>query len=72
MAKIDAKKSELDDDIQALSAQNDQTSSQPAQLKEEVAEAQESLAAISNEQVEIDTMRRDQNADYEPAKKKPT
>ena len=65
MAKIDAKKSELDDDIQALSAQIDRASSQFAQLKDEVAEAQESLAAISNEQVEIDTMHHDQNADYE-------
>jgi len=68
LAKTEAKKSELDDDIQALSAKIDQASSQSAQLKEEVAEAQESLAAISKEQVEMDTMRRDQNADYKQAK----
>merc|ERR1719444_67664 len=43
-------------------------SSQSAQLKEEVAEAQESLAAISKEQVEMDDMRREQNADYKAAK----
>jgi chromosome segregation ATPase len=68
MAKTEAKKSELDDDIDALTAKIDQASSQSAQLKEEVAEAQESLAAISKEQVEMDTMRREQNTDYKAAK----
>jgi len=68
LAKTEAKKSELDDDIEALTAKIDQASSQSAQLKEEVAEAQESLAAISKEQVEMDTMRREQNADYKAAK----
>jgi len=68
MAKTEAKKVELDDDIEALTAKVDQASSQSAQLKEEVAEAQETLAAVSKEQVEMDTMRRDQNADYKQAK----
>merc|ERR550537_359960 len=68
LAKTEAKKSELDDDIEALTAKIDQASSQSAQLKEEVAEAQESLAAISKEQVEMDDMRREQNADYKQAK----
>jgi chromosome segregation ATPase len=68
LAKTEAKKSELDDDIDSLTAKIDQASSQSAQLKEEVAEAQESLAAISKEQVEMDTMRREQNADYKQAK----
>merc|ERR1719198_1502898 len=68
LAKTGAKKSELDDDIAALSAKIDQATSQSAQLKEEVAEAQESLAAIPKEQVGMDTMRREQNADYKKAK----
>jgi len=68
LAKTEAKKSELDDDLDALGAKIDQASSQSAQLKEEVAEAQESLAAISKEQVEMDDMRREQNADYKQAK----
>jgi len=68
LAKTEAKKSELDDDIDALTAKIDQATSQSANLKEEVAEAQESLAAISKEQVEMDTMRREQNADYKQAK----
>jgi len=68
LAKTEAKKSELDDDLDALTAKIDQASSQSAQLKEEVAEAQESLAAISKEQVEMDDMRREQNTDYKQAK----
>merc|ERR1719198_2027841 len=54
--------------INDMIAKIDQASSQSAQLKEEVAEAQESLAAISKEQVEMDDMRREQNADYKAAK----
>jgi len=68
LAKTEAKKVELDDDIEALVAKVDQASSQSAQLKEEVAEAQESLAEVSKEQVEMDTMRREQNTDYKQAK----
>merc|ERR1719183_2811704 len=68
LAKTEAKKVELDDDIQALTAKIDQATSQSAQVKEEVAEAQESLLAISKNQVEMDTIRREQNADYKQAK----
>merc|ERR1719238_846889 len=68
LAKTEAKKSELDDDIAALTAKIDQATSQSAQLKEEVAELQAELAAIAKEQVEMDDMRREQNADYKAAK----
>jgi len=67
-AKTEAKKVELDEDIQALIAKIDRSASQTAQIKEEVAEAQASLAAISREQVEMDDMRREQNANYKQAK----
>merc|ERR550537_1110775 len=68
LAKTEAKKVELDDDIEALTAKIDQATSKSAGIKEDVAEAQESLSAISKEQVEMDTMRREQNADYKQAK----
>merc|ERR1719197_1342352 len=68
LAKTEAKKSELDDDIESLTAKIDQATSQSAQLKEEVAEAQQSLTAIAKSQVDMDTIRREQNADYKQAK----
>merc|ERR1719473_2179557 len=68
LAKAEAKKVELDDDIEALTAKIDKATSRSAQAKEEVAVAQESLAAISKEQAEMDTIRREQNADYKKAK----
>jgi len=68
LAKSEAKKVELDDDIEALTAKIDRAISQSAQAKEEVSRAQESLAAIAKEQVEMDTIRSEQNADYKQAK----
>merc|ERR1719198_209537 len=68
MAKTEAKKSDLEGDLDSLNAKIDQASSQSAQLKEEVAEAQESLAKISREQAEMDEMRSEENADYKQAK----
>jgi hypothetical protein len=68
LAKTEAKKVDLDDDIEALVAKIDQATSKSAQTKEEVAEAQESLAAITKEQVEMDSIRQEQNADYKAAK----
>merc|ERR1719390_438468 len=47
MAKTEAKKTELDDDIEKLTAKIDQATSKSAQVKESVAEAQESLVAIA-------------------------
>ena len=46
----------------------DQATSQSAQLKEEVAEAQETLVAITKGQAEMDTIRQEQNANYKQAK----
>jgi len=68
LAKTEAKKVDLDDDVEALTAKIDQATSQSAQAKEEAADAQESLAAIAKEQAEMDTIRREQNADYKQAK----
>jgi hypothetical protein len=68
IAKTEAKKAELDDDIAKLTGKIDKAASQSAQVKERVAEAQESLLAISKNQVELDTIRREQSADYKQAK----
>jgi len=68
VAKTEAKKVELDGDIAKLTSKIDRAASHSAQIKEEVAEAQESLAATSREQVELDSMRNDQSADYRKAK----
>merc|ERR1719487_2424363 len=68
LAKTEAKKVELDGDIAKLTSKIDRAASQSAQVKEEVAEAQETLAAISKEQVELDSIRQEQNADYKAAK----
>ena len=68
LAKTEAKKVELDADIEKLVAKIDQATSQSAQLKEEVAEAQESLVAITKGQAEMDTIRQEQNANYKQAK----
>merc|ERR1719265_991961 len=61
-------KGELDDDMGALKAKIDKAASKSAQVKAEVAAAQESLAAIAKQQAEMDTIRREQNADYKVAK----
>jgi hypothetical protein len=68
LAKTEEKKVELDDDIAALTAKIDKASSQTASVKERVAEAQESLTAIAKNQVELDTIRQEQNANYKRAK----
>jgi hypothetical protein len=68
MAKTEAKKAELDEDLAKLTAKIDKAASQSASVKERVAEAQESLLAITKNQVELDTIRREQNADYKRSK----
>jgi len=68
LSKTEAKKVELDDDMGKLKAKIDKAASQSAQAKAEVAVAQESLAATAKEQAEMDTIRREQNADYKKAK----
>merc|ERR1719174_3621088 len=68
LAKTEEKKVELDDDIAALTAKIDKASSQTASVKERVAEAQESLTAIAKNQVELDSIRQEQNANYKKAK----
>jgi len=67
MAKTEAKKQELDSEIDALSTKIDRAASKSAALKEEVKEAQQELAAIAKEQAEMDKLRQEQNADFKVA-----
>merc|ERR1719442_376559 len=64
MSKTEEKKSELDADISKLSAKIDQASAKSAKLKAQVRELHEQLAALSKQQAEMDTIRREQHADF--------
>jgi len=68
MAKTEAKKQQLEGDIEALTTKIDRAASKSASLKEEVKEAQAELAAIAKEQAEMDKLRQEQNADFKVAK----
>lgn len=67
LAKTEAKKQELDGEIEALSTKIDRAASKSAALKEEVKEAQAELAALAKEQAEMDKLRQEQNADFKVA-----
>merc|ERR1719387_8268 len=68
MAKTEAKKSELEDEIAKLTAKIDKAAAASAGLKEDVKELQEQLAALAKEQAEMDKLRLEQNAAYLKAK----
>jgi len=68
MAKTEAKKSDLDDDIEKLTSKIDQAAAQSAAAKDDAKEAQQQLAALAKEQAEMDTIRREENAAYTTAK----
>jgi chromosome segregation ATPase len=68
MAKTAAKKSELDDDIARLTAKIDKAAARSAELKSEVKVLQSELAAIAQEQAEMDRIRSEEHADYVTAK----
>lgn len=62
------KKEELDATISKLATKIDQDSARSTQLKEEVKELQSELAALARQQLEMDKLREEQNADYVKAK----
>lgn len=68
MAKTEAKKAELEDDIEKLSTKIEQAASKSTGLKNDVKELQEELAALSKKQAEMDKIRGEQKADYTIAK----
>merc|ERR1719253_2325690 len=68
MAKTEAKKSELNDDIAKLTAKIDKDAAASAGLKEEVKSLQGDLAALAKQQAEMDKIRQEENAAYVQAK----
>merc|ERR1719181_2546019 len=68
MAKTEAKKSELDEDIAKLTTKIDQATARSTQLKAEVKALQEELAALAKEQADMDKIRSEAHAAYVEAK----
>jgi len=68
MAKTEAKKSELDEDIAHMTAKIDQAAARSAELKEQVKELQDELAALAKSQAEMDKIRQESHADFVQAK----
>jgi len=68
LAKTQAKKEELNGEIEALTTKIDRAASKSAGLKADVKELQEELATMAKEQAEMDNIRSEQNADYNAAK----
>jgi len=67
MAKTESKKSDLDDTTNKVVSQIDKAAARSASLKEEVAELQSELGALSKSQAEMDRMRQTEHAEYENA-----
>jgi len=68
MAKTEAKKGELSDDLAKLSAKIDKAAATSAKRKEEVKELQAQLAALAKETAQLDAIRSEEHSDYSVAK----
>jgi chromosome segregation ATPase len=68
MAKTEAKKAELEDDVAKLTNNIDRAASRSASLKEEVTELEAELAKLARTQAEMDKLRAEQNGNYKVAK----
>merc|ERR1719321_2515353 len=68
MAKTEAKKADLEDDIAKLTAKLDKAAATSASLKEEVKELQAELAALAKQQAEMDKLRKEENEEFLAAK----
>jgi hypothetical protein len=68
MAKTEAKKQELDYDLETLTSKIDRAASASAKLKEEVKELQAELAELQSTQIKMDKIRAEESADYMQAK----
>merc|ERR1719265_1135081 len=67
MKKTEAKKGELEDSIDGLTAKIDKAAAASAQLKEEVKALEEELAAVHKLQAEMDKARAEEHAHYKEA-----
>lgn len=68
MAKTEAKRGELMDDVAKLSAKIDQASSKSVALTEDIKQLQAELAALLKSQSEMDKIRQEESADFQQAK----
>merc|ERR1740116_682456 len=68
MAKTEAKRGELMDDVSKLSAKIDQATSKSATLSAEIKQLEAELAALAKSQAEMDKIRQEENADFLQAK----
>merc|ERR1719414_2054449 len=68
IAKTEAKKSELDEDISKLTTKIDVASAKSAGLKDDVRELQEELATLAKLQAEMDRVREESHAAFVQAK----
>jgi len=68
IAKTEAKKGELEDDISKMTSKIDQSAANSAKLKAQVQDLQAQLAALARTQAEMDKIRIETRADYGAAK----
>jgi len=68
IAKTEAKKGELEEDIAKATSTIDKAAARAAQLKEEIQALESELAALTKEQAELDKIRQETHADYATAK----
>jgi chromosome segregation ATPase len=68
LSKTEAKKGELEYDLEKLSTKIDQATATSTSLKEDVKELQAELAALAKSQAEMDSIRAESHADYVKAK----
>merc|ERR1740129_2188408 len=68
IAKTEAKKSDLENDISKMTSRIDQAAAKSARLKEQVGELESELAALARAQAQMDNIRSETHADYEVAK----
>merc|ERR1739838_994140 len=68
IAKTEAKKSELEQDISKMTSKIDQSAAKSARLKAQVRELESELAALARTQAEMDRIRSETHADFEAAK----
>merc|ERR1711920_722281 len=68
IAKTEAKKAELEEDVAKMTSRIDQAAAKSARLKGQVKELEDELAALARTQAEMDRIRSETHADYTVAK----
>merc|ERR1719413_131326 len=68
IAKTEAQKGELEEDVAKMTSRIDQAAAKSARLKGEVKELEDELAALARTQAQMDQIRSETHADYAVAK----